>query len=129
MDPSDVRRNNEDAVAECEKGDLIEFPRKKFGGSVSHWAAYVGRGRVIHFTGENKMSAKIQEDRFWDVVGDSVAIINNYLDGEKDVPPREKIVENARSKLGTTGYDAARNNCEHFATWCRYGVKWSQQVC
>ncbi|XP_035698727.1 phospholipase A and acyltransferase 4-like [Branchiostoma floridae] len=125
MDPADVRRHNEDISFECEEGDLVEFPRE---GVHAHWVVYIGRGKVIHLTGESAKTAKVQEDRFWDVVGDSVAKINNYLDRERDVLPTDEIIEKARSKLGTKRYDAASYNCEHFATWCRYGVEWSQQV-
>ena len=40
----------------------------------------------------------------------------------------DEAVERARSKLGQGGYNLALNNCEHFAVWCRTGVKDSSQV-
>ena len=40
----------------------------------------------------------------------------------------DEAIERARSKLGQGGYNLALNNCEHFAVWCRTGVKYSSQV-
>ena len=40
----------------------------------------------------------------------------------------DEAIERARSKLGQGGYNLALNNCEHFAVWCRTGVKDSSQV-
>ncbi|MCR4818306.1 MAG: lecithin retinol acyltransferase family protein [Fretibacterium sp.] len=39
-----------------------------------------------------------------------------------------ETVARARSKLGKEGYSIAGNNCEHFAVWCRTGLKESSQV-
>ncbi|MBR1485765.1 MAG: lecithin retinol acyltransferase family protein, partial [Synergistaceae bacterium] len=40
----------------------------------------------------------------------------------------EETVSRARSKIGQGGYNLALNNCEHFAVWCKTGVKESSQV-
>ena len=40
----------------------------------------------------------------------------------------EETVARARSRLGEGGYNLALNNCEHFAVWCRTGVRDSSQV-
>ena len=40
----------------------------------------------------------------------------------------EETIKRARSKLGEGGYNLAFNNCEHFAVWCKTGVKDSSQV-
>ncbi|MBR1418067.1 MAG: lecithin retinol acyltransferase family protein [Synergistaceae bacterium] len=39
-----------------------------------------------------------------------------------------ETVARARSQLGRTGYNLICNNCEHFAVWCKTGVKESSQV-
>ena len=39
-----------------------------------------------------------------------------------------ETVERAKSKLGQSEYDLVFNNCEHFAVWCKTGVKNSSQV-
>lgn len=40
----------------------------------------------------------------------------------------EKTVERAESQLGKGNYNLVFNNCEHFAVWCKTGVKESGQV-
>lgn len=40
----------------------------------------------------------------------------------------EETVRRARSKIGEGGYNLAMNNCEHFAVWCKTGIKDSSQV-
>lgn len=40
----------------------------------------------------------------------------------------DKIVGNALMKLGEVGYNVVYENCEHFASWCRYGSSWSEQA-
>ncbi|XP_055897104.1 phospholipase A and acyltransferase 3-like [Biomphalaria glabrata] len=39
----------------------------------------------------------------------------------------ETIVHQAMPKLGEVGYNFITANCEHFANWCRYGQRKSQQ--
>lgn len=41
--------------------------------------------------------------------------------------PKE-TVERAKSRLGEDKYNLAFNNCEHFAVWCKTGLKESSQV-
>lgn len=45
----------------------------------------------------------------------------------KQNPPR-LVLARARSQLGETGYNFFTDNCESFATFCKKGVKRSQQV-
>ncbi len=40
----------------------------------------------------------------------------------------EETVERAKSQLGEGDYNLVFNNCEHFAVWCKTGVKESSQV-
>ena len=41
---------------------------------------------------------------------------------------KEIILDRALSRLGDIGYNILWKNCEHFASWCRYGEEWSEQV-
>ena len=41
--------------------------------------------------------------------------------------PKE-TVERAKSRLGEDKYNLAFNNCEHFALWCKTGLKESSQI-
>ena len=59
---------------------------------------------------------------------------NNHLDNVSTfrdrIKPSEEIVKAARSKIGQKwGYNFMTHNCEHFATWCRYGREVSLQSC
>ena len=40
----------------------------------------------------------------------------------------EETVRRARGELGKGGYNLLCNNCEHFAIWCKTGLKESSQV-
>ncbi len=40
----------------------------------------------------------------------------------------EETVERAKSRLGEDKYSLAFNNCEHFALWCKTGLRESSQV-
>ncbi len=40
----------------------------------------------------------------------------------------KETVERAQSRLGEDKYNLAFNNCEHFALWCKTGLKESSQV-
>ena len=42
--------------------------------------------------------------------------------------PGGKAVQKAKSLLGEAGYSLVRNNCEHFAVFCRYNYRASGQV-
>ena len=39
-----------------------------------------------------------------------------------------ETVARARGELGKEGYDIVCNNCEHFAVWCKTGLRESSQV-
>ncbi|XP_035698725.1 uncharacterized protein LOC118431590 [Branchiostoma floridae] len=140
----EVRRHSEDVLSKCQEGDLLKFPREGY----SHWAVYIGGEKVIHLSGKsdsvmksisNSPSVfstllgvtdlgKVMEDSFWNVVGDSRVMMSNYLDATKYVRSGEEILERARLRLGEVGYNPLWENCEHFATWCRYGEKQSEQA-
>ena len=40
----------------------------------------------------------------------------------------EETVARARGELGKEGYNIVCNNCEHFAVWCKTGLRESSQV-
>lgn len=42
--------------------------------------------------------------------------------------PQDTVVLNAQRKLGERKYHISRNNCEHFAMWCKTTVSSSEQV-
>ena len=130
----------------AERGDMIQYHRGRY----EHWAIYIGDGRVVQVTvqefgnplktavvtvalaiatlGEHTAVAIITEESFQDVLGaDGKARINNFKDKQWKISPPDEIVERARNSVGKEGYHVLANNCEHFATSCRYGVRLSGQ--
>nr|KAG5696932.1 hypothetical protein BaRGS_015896 [Batillaria attramentaria] len=142
----EVIEANKKLLQELEEGDLVEFPRVGY----SHWAVYVGNGKVVHLTSDDgdavdddeldipdpyddlakkaTRKASVQEADLLEVAGNSKAKKNNSKDSRFPPLPKDTIVKNAKDKLGKTGYHVVVQNCEHFASWCRYGVAVSDQA-
>jgi hypothetical protein len=84
--------------------------------------------RTIETLGEHTAFAKITEESFRDVImGNGKARINNFKDKQWTILPADEIVKRAQDALGKEGYNVLANNCEHFATDCRYGDRLSGQ--
>merc|ERR1711990_30953 len=134
-------------------GDLLEFHR----GLYTHWGVAIGDGKIIHLSGDdddglgasvggaagkfgsvsgaaftisgvNFEKARVKCDDFWDVARKSKANINNTKDEHIRADAPHVIVNRALSRIGVIGYNMLWSNCEHFASWCRYGMAWSEQV-
>lgn len=154
--------------AGCKKGDILAVQR--LGGVYSHYAVYIGYGKVIHFAQEEKSDgpgpcsihkAKFSEflktETRYEIIhfpedgSDPIhECVNLSSDGKPisyevvDLLPSVKAalrnikgyhlytpvetVERAKSRIGETKYNLAFNNCEHFALWCKTGLKESSQV-
>lgn len=109
-------------------GDHIRISR----GSYYHHGIYLGNGEVAHYCGpegddvfapENVEVRITPMSRFTD----GFCEVKEYYDKRKRRSPKE-IVNYAKSKEGTKGYDPLNNNCEHFANECVYGEGFSQFV-
>lgn len=137
------RRHNATVLSQLRKGDMVEFERRLY----SHWGVYIGNQDIVHLTGEGDgisgqfaskhvftisgkrfNKARAVKDNFWAVAADSIATQNNYLDRTRTPYSPNKIAKRASSMLGEIGYNALWHNCEHFATYCRYGKKMSKQA-
>jgi len=131
-------------------GDLVEFHR----GLYTHWGVAIGDGKIVHLSGDdddglgaslnnqfgsisgsvftvsgvNFNKAKVKCDEFWDVARKSRADVNNSKDNYIRADATHVIVKRALSRMGNIGYNMLWSNCEHFASWCRYGMAWSDQV-
>lgn len=143
---TEVTEHNRQLLKELKKGDLVEFPRKGY----SHWAVYVGNGQVVHLTiadgaGSSDLSnpdlaspsgvlyskGVVKKENLLDVAGASKAKKNNSKDSRYQYLSQEEIVSNALGEVGTKtqdGYNVLEKNCEHFASWCRYGEAVSDQA-
>ena len=65
------------------------------------------------------------------ILGDDEVRLNNGFDGSPHQPlDSQVILARAVEKFhaGDRSYDLFRSNCEHFATYCRYGVNVSTQI-
>jgi Lecithin retinol acyltransferase len=93
----------------------------------SHHGVYVGRGRVVHYSGLSGFwqcgpVEEVSLSRFAN--GQAVRVVDHL---EPHYSP-EEIVGRARSRLGESDYRLLSNNCEHFCNWCLSGVSRSDQV-
>ena len=140
----EIERHNKMVLRELVMGDLVEFP----GPIYSHWAVYIGGCEVVHLSGINRSrtaadspssgvftisgiaytNAHVKRENFWIVASESKVEKNNGKDRAKRPFSSKVIKERALSKKGQIFYSVLLNNCEHFATWCRYGIKESKQV-
>lgn len=99
----------------------------------SHHGIDCGDGSVVHFDGgpwrilaqgaggQPAQIRRVAIDEF--SAGRPVYI---RLHSSTFVP--DLVVERAASRIGETGYDLLRNNCEHFAIWCKTGEVRSSQA-
>uniref|UniRef100_A0A3B4H8C1 LRAT domain-containing protein n=1 Tax=Pundamilia nyererei TaxID=303518 RepID=A0A3B4H8C1_9CICH len=109
-------------------GDIISFQRKcaKINKAYKHFAVYVGTKNLFGKT----------EDGIYCVFG---SLANqgehkkeNYLD-KKLTPSSQadiyKHIEVMKAEENCGKYNLLNNNCEHLATWVRYGKAFVKQVC
>uniref|UniRef100_A0A915PJG8 LRAT domain-containing protein n=1 Tax=Setaria digitata TaxID=48799 RepID=A0A915PJG8_9BILA len=71
---------------------------------------------------------QIRRDELTAVARGDSCRVNNSLDKEKSPFPPIIVVDRALLMLGKTNYNLLLNNCEHFAKYCRYGLKESNQA-
>ncbi|KAH9488374.1 hypothetical protein Btru_063315 [Bulinus truncatus] len=113
-------------ISEYKKGDIIAFfrPDKK----ITHYGIYYGNEIIIHVSGESKSNSEVKLEKLMDVKhGDKSWVAN---DDEKWGNPANPsvIVQRAFQNEGPFQYNLIVNNCEHFATFCRYGEPHSKQT-
>lgn len=124
------------AYKKLEPGDVISVSR--YGNVYDHYGVYIGQNQVIHFAGEpgdsellddsamvRKVSLSVfkQDSEYRIIAFPRESSISGY-----HLYSAEETVERAKSRLGEKGYGPFGNNCEHFAYWCKTGVKTSKQV-
>ncbi len=104
------------------KGDHIWVRRWGY----THHGVDVGGDMVVHFTGTpgSKRNAAIQKDAREVFARGGEVHVRRY--GQRLDP--DEVAKRAESRVGESGYDLYRNNCEHFARWCVTGDHKSNQV-
>uniref|UniRef100_A0A915NTL4 LRAT domain-containing protein n=1 Tax=Meloidogyne floridensis TaxID=298350 RepID=A0A915NTL4_9BILA len=145
MEPNQLKTNwlpAAELILFLERGDLIEISRQSY----THWVVYIGIFDDIHCvahistdnhgsTNKKEIGAKllsrsvasVRSDPFLIVAGVDLSRVNNSLDTHRRPFPPTIVVERALQKLGTGNYNLMHNNCEHFAKWCRYSLRESDQ--
>ena len=92
-----------------------------------HHGIYIGGKAVTDYNDKSKIN-RITLLQF--KAGKSLFRVTNT---ERPKPlKQEEVVKRASEVFETLtdfgGYHVKRNNCEHFATYCKYGVRFSLQV-
>jgi len=105
-------------------GDHLKSPRLAH--AYTHHGLYIGNGKVIHFGGlangfsYGPVSITTLEDFMH---GNPCTVVEHE---HASYAPKERI-ERAHTRLGEDDYSVVSNNCEHFVTWCIYGISSSRQ--
>lgn len=132
-------------------GDVIGVSR----GAYEHYAIYAGEGRIIHYAGETsdfKGRVSIHEAPFEEFlkgvreyfvisfegrypvkIHSSTKFISGGCFDCCDIKWKgkyspEETLKRAYSRIGESKYSVIKNNCEHFALWCKTGNAESTQV-
>jgi len=77
-----------------------------------HYGIYTEIGTVI----DRIKGIGIRERSYESFAENEAVYIERHTNPEIS---REDVVENARSRIGDSGYNAVFKNCEHFVNWCR----------
>jgi len=95
-------------------------------GLYQHHGISCGDGTVIHHPGglHNKSNSDISRTSIANFANGRDVFIFPHFTGD----PPEFVVKRAESKLGEAGYNLFNNNCEHFAVWCKTGIKECHQI-
>ncbi len=109
------------------RGDHIKTKRR--GGLYSHHGIDLGDGTVVHFSGEplRREGAKVCRTDMETFLQGSPLQIVSYAP-EVAVLPVEETLRLAEEQIGREDYSLFRNNCEHFAAYCKTGRPCSKQV-
>lgn len=138
------------------KGDHLVVTR--LGGFFTHHGIDCGDGSVIHLVAGNPREASVRRvnyeqfckdaepevrdySRFFEAMGDGERMVwklrstlSQWALGEErphadsDFYTADAVVERAESRLGARNYHLFLNNCEHFASWCKTGIRGSAQI-
>jgi len=105
-------------------GTIIKFKRSYY----SHYGVYYKRNKVVHFNGtlEEKKGSSVEISNLCEISGEPCIVKDRYynLEPMKSI----EVIDRCNTMLGTEGYNVLWNNCEHMATYIRYGKKVSKQV-
>lgn len=112
-------------------GDIIRVSV----GSIHHYGIYVSDNEVIQFGRRPDVVVCKKEDiqvlstsveEFYQSSFLETAVLSRKE--KKDAFKNTEVIDRARKRIGETGYDILRNNCEHFVFECVFGIHYSTQT-
>ncbi|KAM7085001.1 uncharacterized protein WM277_026508 isoform 2-T3 [Molossus nigricans] len=119
-------------VEEPRAGDIIQISRSGY----SHWAIYVGGGRVIHLApldespevGSSPQKGEVKRELLAELAGDCPYQVNNHLDHLYEPRPVKEMIRSAEELIGKKmDCSVLSSNREHFVIDLRYGQARSRQ--
>ncbi len=104
-------------------GDHLVSPRCGY----THHGLYIGNGSVIHYGGfaKTKVDGVIAITSLREFCQNKSVRIRRH---KTRLFTPEESVKRAHTRLDENWYNILINNCEHFVTWCIYGLPISRQV-
>lgn len=129
----EILKSNMEQIHELDDGDAVKFER----GSYSHHAILTNSARMVmtHKVSTENMyhlkytKGKIYEDFLIQVALSSKLFKCNHLYDETHKPKsKEEILEEARRRIGDEPYNLFADNCQHFVSSVRNGVKVSPEI-
>lgn len=121
-------------------GDIVYCQRSNFfsADTYQHYGVYIGYKRIIHYVKGNHILdgiiAETSIDEFCKgdtlYIAEEDTLLSIFQESELVATffgPRKTVLR-AKELIGTKEYDLLENNCEHFAIWCKTGLKKSTQV-
>ncbi len=120
-------------VREGKPGDMV---RVKVNNQMDHYGVYISDDEIIQFGMNPSLRLGVSESEVKVLSTDINEFRNGNFPEFADLSFSEKmkrfktdkILENARSRIGEGGYNIIFNNCEHFAYECIFGKKYSSQA-
>nr|XP_033497429.1 phospholipase A and acyltransferase 4-like [Epinephelus lanceolatus] len=136
-----------DSTGEFKFGDMVAFYRKCAGKEdvYKHYAIYVGPNNknnvgqgdndIFHLTGHIGPVSQYKFGKFEEAKGSSTKVeVENYFDTTDGIKPANidehvaEIMKRIKDSKGNCQlYGPLNKNCEHFATWVRYGKPTAKQ--
>lgn len=107
------------------RGDQIYAYRELLNlqGVYEHHGIDCGDNTVIHY---RKPSETVERTSLATFSRGNAIYVKSYPREFHFIP--DVVVQRAESRLGEQKYNLLFNNCEHFSTWCKTGISYSQQI-
>ncbi len=108
-------------------GDQVFVIRNYRGIPFQHHGIDCGNGLVIHYAGDfgQEKPHQVIQEYYDDFAKGGLIQKVEYQSEDRFLFSGQIVVKRAESRLGEKQYHLFKNNCEHFATWCKTG----QSIC